>query len=148
LEVPSPTTKTGCFFHPPSKSLASLMHATALTALGLVKTSPEMHSTKFSINSEVQPSFSTQPVFRWQIPQVHPFYNWLASQQRLDTGNLTDSFVMLKMPKLLCAGIWDSHGSDYKDYCLLRCDTIHSGTCLLMFLWNIGNIYHSCIYSH
>lgn len=49
FEVPSPTTKTGWFCHPPSKLFASLMHATALTARGLVNTSPEMHSIKHLI---------------------------------------------------------------------------------------------------
>jgi hypothetical protein len=64
FEVPSPTTKTGWFCHPLSKLVTSLMHATALTALGLVKISPEMHISKkvfndgSSINSIPPPNSS------------------------------------------------------------------------------------------
>jgi hypothetical protein len=29
--------------------------------------------------SHLQPPLRIQPMFKWQIPQVHPFYDWLAS---------------------------------------------------------------------
>jgi hypothetical protein len=39
--------------------------------------------------------------------------------------------------------IWASHGGDYKEYCLLGCDTISSDRRLPTFRKDVGNIFQS-----